>query len=173
MLFDPSRAGRHKFRHRARMGGNEGRVRKEEAYHVPEALVLYVSGLLPVGEYAGESEPLMETSPPVTPPSKEDMEAMMKSPTQARFLVGGGFYPADLVPVKVQVVTRSQLDTDPSGQDPSGQEDYESDREGVNSEDGTPPLVLGGESKGWERSMRRRKGTPDHTPPSPTVPAGC
>lgn len=79
LLFDPSRAGRHKFRHRARMGGNEGRVRKEEAYHVPEALVLYASGLLPAGEYAGESEPLMATSPPVTPPSKEDMEAMMQT----------------------------------------------------------------------------------------------
>ena len=55
------------------MGGNEVRVRKEEAYDASGALDLYAWGLLPAGEYAGESEPLMATSPPVTPPSKEDM----------------------------------------------------------------------------------------------------
>jgi hypothetical protein len=29
------------------MGGPDGRVRKEEAYHIPEALMLYASGILP------------------------------------------------------------------------------------------------------------------------------
>ena len=92
----------------------------------------------------------------------------LKSPTQARFLVGGGLYPADLVPVKVQVVTRSQLDTDPSGQ-----EDSESDREGASSDDGTPPCGTewGGEEVGEVDAAS--KGDPRPYTPSPIVPAGC
>ena len=51
------------------MGGNGGRVRKEQAYHIPETMIWYASGLLdPVGmgvrtveERLGEEE---EDEPP-------------------------------------------------------------------------------------------------------------
>ena len=79
----PPEVGKHNIRHLGRMGGNGGRVRKEQAYHIPETLIWYASGLLdPVGmgvrtveERVGEEE---EDEPPLSPETHRELEAMIQ-----------------------------------------------------------------------------------------------
>ena len=59
------RSGKHRYRHKNPMGGHGGRVRKDEAYHIPERLVWYVSGLAPAPGEEPES-PAVETPLPIT-----------------------------------------------------------------------------------------------------------
>ena len=61
--------------HKAPMGGHHGCVKKEVAYHIPEKLVLYASGLIPYEGYSAEFFPGLNGPPPLSPdPPPENAE---------------------------------------------------------------------------------------------------